>query len=336
MPAILTHDFFGRDLIAAAHMHNSNKTQAVQTQEACQFLAQLCQNQAELDAFLLGNQGPDPLFYLQLNYKYRTLNKLGSLMHDDKIEEQLCAFIHAQAKLSSSFEQGVARAYIAGFLAHYTLDSTAHPLVYFWQYALTSAGVEGLDASQEWSVHSHIETEFDTVLLSRKLHASIEEYKPYEQVLRGSKQTLAVIDKLYKALEGAVFDCAIPHNLFTQALLSFRRIQRLLYAPSDDKRAFIGGLEESLRSQSLYKALSHPCKLMHESIFSCEDGLTWQHPYAHTQHQSSFFDLYDEALSKYPSNLAFLLDTFKGHEDLCASSFRALTKGLDFSGKARF
>ena len=45
MPAILTHDFFGQD-VYAAHSHVIGKSID------------------EKDAFLLGNQGPDPLFYL--------------------------------------------------------------------------------------------------------------------------------------------------------------------------------------------------------------------------------------------------------------------------------
>ena len=48
MPAILTHDFFGQD-VYAAHSHVIGKSID------------------EKDAFLLGNQGPDPLFYLVLS-----------------------------------------------------------------------------------------------------------------------------------------------------------------------------------------------------------------------------------------------------------------------------
>ena len=79
----------------------------------------------EADAFLLGNQGPDPLFYLVLSPQLRAHNRLGSTMHNKKPSELLTALKNSLGILNSA-EREVGRAYALGFLCHYTLDSTMH------------------------------------------------------------------------------------------------------------------------------------------------------------------------------------------------------------------
>ena len=62
MPAIITHDQFGRKALAKA-------------------AAGVVSNERERNAFLLGNQGPDPLFYCVANPTTAKYHKLGNLMH---------------------------------------------------------------------------------------------------------------------------------------------------------------------------------------------------------------------------------------------------------------
>ena len=55
MPALITHDFFGRDVYDRLYTFIGG-------------------SRDEADAFLLGNQGPDPLFYLVLSPQLRAHN----------------------------------------------------------------------------------------------------------------------------------------------------------------------------------------------------------------------------------------------------------------------
>ena len=64
MPAILTHDFFGRSVL-----------------EDVSSLLKV-RSTAERDAFLLGNQGPDPLFYLVVDPLMHKWGPLGNALHD--------------------------------------------------------------------------------------------------------------------------------------------------------------------------------------------------------------------------------------------------------------
>ena len=110
MPAILTHDFFGQD-VYAAHSHVIGKSID------------------EKDAFLLGNQGPDPLFYLVLSPSMKQFFGLGSTMHHDA-PSKLIAALKESLQVLEEHELPVGRAYALGFLCHYSLDRAMHPLVY--------------------------------------------------------------------------------------------------------------------------------------------------------------------------------------------------------------
>ena len=64
MPAILTHDLFGQGVL-------EDVTSLLKVRSV-----------AERDAFLLGNQGPDPLFYLVVDPLMHKWSTLGNALHD--------------------------------------------------------------------------------------------------------------------------------------------------------------------------------------------------------------------------------------------------------------
>ena len=178
MPAILTHDFFGRD----AYDDVSASRGFVTPQQR--------------QAFLLGNQGPDPLFYLVADPFVGSENRVGGLMHHAKPARLLSALRDALTMLTRD-ERPVGDAYAAGFLCHYLLDRSMHPLVYAYQYALCDAGVSGLDRSDGDEVHAEIERDLDEMVLYAKTGMTVRTFKPYREVLRADDATLAGIGKLY-------------------------------------------------------------------------------------------------------------------------------------------
>ena len=72
MPAIMTHDFFGKEVYAV-------QAKAIGA------------SADERDAFLLGNQGPDPLFYLVLTMRMKPFFCLGGKMHHENPTKLLFA-----------------------------------------------------------------------------------------------------------------------------------------------------------------------------------------------------------------------------------------------------
>lgn len=111
------------------------------------------------EAFELGTQGPDILFYHH-PIKKNSIRQKGSDMHFVSAE----SFFVRQAKRLTheghvAFEQDVPSllsaeaAYVAGFLCHFALDVFAHPTV----YELQATGIS----------HGKIESEFDKYLLRK-------------------------------------------------------------------------------------------------------------------------------------------------------------------------
>ena len=166
MPAIITHDFFGRDVYD------------------CLFQT-IGGSRDEADAFLLGNQGPDPLFYAVASLRITQYHKLGNTMHSSKPAELLAAFKESLDVLDEE-EQAVGRAYALGFLCHYALDSTMHPLVYCNEYALCDAGEPGLTRDDGSEVHGVIESEFDEMVLFAKRGDTIATFNPSREILHAS------------------------------------------------------------------------------------------------------------------------------------------------------
>ena len=91
MPAIVTHDLFGRAVADdVADLMNFRSVD-------------------ERDAYLLGNQGPDPLFYLVAHPLMAKWSKLGNTMHGASPAPLLVAMREAADQLEGR-ERGIARA----------------------------------------------------------------------------------------------------------------------------------------------------------------------------------------------------------------------------------
>ena len=72
MPAIITHDLFGKDVYGETFDTIGGSRDAA-------------------EAFLLGNQGPDPLFFVAPDPRYRRVGKLASTLHRARPAEFLVA-----------------------------------------------------------------------------------------------------------------------------------------------------------------------------------------------------------------------------------------------------
>ena len=308
MPALITHDFFGRDVYDRLYTFIGG-------------------SRDEAEAFLLGNQGPDPLFYTVLSPQLREHNRLGSTMHNKKPSELLAALKNSLSILGSA-EQEVGRAYALGFLCHYTLDSTMHPFVFFHEYQVCDAGEPGLSRADGSEVHGVIESELDELVLFEKRAETVATFNPSAEILNASDFVLRIVSKMYAYVALTVYGEIIPATMFETAVKDFRIAQRLFYSPSGRKRAIISRAEELLRPYSFYRSMSHRPVALTTSQFDNRAHEAWENPFTGEVRTASFWDLFDEALEKAQDNLvAFDEDAF----DLAAA--QEITHELDFSGE---
>lgn len=309
MPAMLTHHLFGRSVLARSN------NQKFATRDA-------------RDAFLLGNQGPDPLFYATRSFAMAQVKTLGSRMHDNN--ENIVAYLEAWRGIldhasALDHEREILEAYISGFLCHFALDRTAHPLVFAYEHAICHAGVEGLKPEDRSCVHGQIETDLDTFMLYQLTGRTIGEYYIPKQVLYSSKAALALVDRLYRAA-ACVYGMRVPRDCFSLGVRDMRTAVKLLYSPGGTKRKTLGFLERAVRPHSLLQAMSHYPQAASGTWLANEEHATWLHPETRKESNSSFKQLFDEALD------TAVYDEARFAEGVPIAK---ITGGLNFSGNSK-
>ncbi len=308
MPAILTHDFFGRDVLDAfGTMENSTLD--------------------ERDAFLLGNQGPDPLFFLAINPAMHSLHKLGSRMHKEHTNDLVVA-LRRSLDILDDDERPVGEAYAQGFLGHLALDSRMHPLVYSTQFALCDAGIDGLSRSDGREIHAEIERELDEMVLTAKRHQTVRDYPAVDNTLEARPEVLAIIQKLYAYLALSVYGIQIPTSTFPTAVECYRITLAAMHSPFGVKRMLAMMAERQVRAHSFFGAMAHKAQLIEDSWFANSAHETWTNPFTGETHTLSFWDIYQEAIDAAADSI----ERF-GRRTFTEDDARAITRDVNFSGE---
>ncbi len=304
MPAVITHYLFAKDVY-----------QNIQPDPF--------DGSDEFSAFMLGAQGPDVLFFSGLTPKQLAAGRTATLMHAADPVLLLRSLLDAATMLPDDI-RGIGTAYAQGFLCHYLLDSTLHPFIYAQQYALTGAGVEGLDDGDGHEVHAEIESELDILALSEKERITIEDFDPLLP-LSASKRCVQVISLLCKYVAKSALDRDIRHDAFETGVENYRVILLSLKSPKGIKRQVMGFIERRFRRHSFAQAMSHRNQLIDQSIFDNHDHAPWVDPATDDVRTEGFWDLYHTALSTALAEVPRLLTASDAH-------LEEVTGTLDFNG----
>lgn len=308
MPAIITHDTFGHQLYKKHYQ--------------C-----IGETRDDLEAFLLGNQGPDPLFFSILVPRLHSVSDLASRMHQEKPNELLESLKRSLSVLDER-ELPVGRAYALGFLCHYLLDSRVHPLVYFYTYQFCNAGVEGLSAEHNHELHATIESELDEMVLYTQWDETVATFNPSQRILKGSNFALATISKMYDYLALSTYGIRIPQNTFASSLRSYRRAETVFSSPSGAKRAALGALEELVRPYSFIRAMSPRALEITESQFDNHEHQNWENPFTDEVSSEGFWDRYHHSFAE-AEEVFRLFD----REDFDQTVAQTITHDLNFNGE---
>lgn len=323
MPAVITHDTFGRDIYDSLH-------EAVGS------------TRDELQAFLLGNQGPDVLFFGALDPRTIGAPAVGVRMHRERTAELLAAFRCAVDDIAPGFAmptdaggnsptasaRRIGRAYAMGLLCHYLLDSGLHPFIYAQQWELCDAGVPGLDRACAHEVHATIESELDELVLSTKHGCTIASFDPSHKTLAATDHVLNVVGALYRRVAQQVYDERLSQSAVRICAKAYRTALRALWSPSGAKREVLTALEHLFREHSLLRAMSHQDRPLYASQFDNAEHREWRDPATGALSTASFWDLYDAAARRARADVVAFADT----DDACAFT-RTTTAGLNFNGE---
>ncbi|MBQ1448831.1 MAG: zinc dependent phospholipase C family protein [Coriobacteriales bacterium] len=303
MPAAIAHHIFGEHILES-------------------FGYQRYTSFDEHNAFMLGNQGPDPLYYLITGRKLSEMHLLGTRMHRESVNTELEAMRSFSNSLGEH-ERSLAQAYFHGFLCHFFLDSRTHPLINAQVRALTSAGVPGLDGSSSSEVHGQIEADLDAMMLWRRKGVDIRDYRDHQKMLWASDELLETVDKIIRYVAISAYRTTLKPGTFSRAIRDMRFVRRAMWSPRGIKRSLFGTLERLTRPHSLVQAMSTRVDVHDDCAFSNSEHLPWNNPSTHETSTESFDDLFDAALDEAVGAIGLAEDN---------AAFEEITRGLNFMG----
>lgn len=303
MPAVITHYLFGRKIYE-------------------DMPPELFPAREDFEAFMLGNQGPDVLFFSPVALGGTIDAGLGTLMHKCDGAKLLTCMKDAATMLPDNI-RSIGQAYVRGLYCHFLLDSALHPFVYAQQNAIVNAGVEGLDAADAHEVHAEIESELDVLALSRIDGATIAGFDT-TLALEASPQTVHVISLMYKYVCKCALDRDIRADAYAQGVDGYRLTLLALHSPRGIKRGILGITERLFRKHSMARAMSHRNRLLTESIFDNREHAPWVHPGTDEVRTESFWDIYHRAQIRAHQEVPLMIED--------GFDLEAAARGMDFDG----
>lgn len=291
MPALIAHHLYGEEAARALP-------------------GEIVSHQEDLLAFLVGSQGPDPLFFRWSAGRGRVAScrSLAHRMHSSSMTRAFEA-LRASVSCLPRGDSGVGRAFVLGFLAHYLLDSTTHPFVIAQQRAICSAGT-GLDDA-EGEVHALIEGELDSMLLWRARHESVL-VRPAVGVLAHTPRIDRVGGALLSQVAATVYSTAVGPEEYARSIRDMESCYRHAEPVGSSCGRVVGDVERLWHRHSQVQALAHPVVDTDECVADNRAHHLWRDPYTGAASEESFSDLYRQALAAWPAAEEALLS----HGDL--------------------
>lgn len=279
MPAIITHHIFGEDAQGALP-------------------AGLVKGEEQLLAFLLGNQGPDPLFFRfsGLPREVARARRLGERMHEERPLEAFEALRDGVGRLPEA-DSRVGRAWALGMLSHYALDRAAHPFVYAQQDALVAAGDDL--AGAEGEVHAVIEADLDAWMLWRRRHATVMECPPVRE-LACTERIARVGGALASHVAWVAFGIELPASAYGRAVADMGIVYRLVEPAGSVRSRVIGRAERLTRPHSLLASIAHPARESDDCPAANLERRAWRDPFCGKESHDSFADRFELALAGWP------------------------------------
>lgn len=236
MPAIITHHIFGEDVLRTLP-------------------AGMVEGEEEDLAFLLGNQGPDPLFarFSTAPSVAVRCRRLGHAMHDGRVVEAAFAMRDGVSHLPVADER-VGRAFALGALGHYALDRTAHPFVFAQQEALAAAEASLAGAGSE--LHAVIESDIDTWILWEKRRATVLDRPAADNLMR-TERIDRVAGALLSQVAYAAFGVELAAEEYAGCTADYELQYRLIDPAEKPLTRAVGVAERLVRPHSFAQSMAH-------------------------------------------------------------------------------
>lgn len=222
MPGYMTHYIFGKQ--EYKKLSESELKQAIRSNR---------------NVFNLGLQGPDIFFFFPGYFLINKIN-LGSIMHRSKTGQCMRNMLQYIYKCKNNEEKKICIAYLAGFLAHYDLDRTCHPYIYYkTDYMHKGKAYHGR--------HVALETDIDFILSREILKQKISKVDYAGLVRLNRIQCRAVGKMLSEACREAYDNIRFGEKIAYAVVANMGHMIDIIKDQYGKKEKLIGKIEEKIR-----------------------------------------------------------------------------------------
>ena len=278
MPALITHHLFGEE--AAGRIPHEITSDAL-----------------AYTAFILGNQGPDPLFFRFRGLDAPAAHELGQRMHASRVSAAFTALRDGVSRLPEA-DAEIGRAFALGLLAHYALDRTAHPFVYQQQWGIMDADPSLAGCGGE--VHAVIETDIDVYMLQLKRNgATAADCPPAAEIVTGERIN-RVAGALLSYVASFTYGLELSGREYGSAVADMQLVYRMIEPAGSPVNTGLAGAECVLRGgRSMLRALAHPVTTEAPTGAANLARKPWRNPFTQVEHTDDFAQTFGRALDYY-------------------------------------
>lgn len=281
------------------------------------------------DAYKVGAQGPDFLFYSHPWPGQRSRQDLAFLTHQHKMDEVFRCMLGNAVRLPAD-ERAVALSFVCGYASHLCLDANAHPWVMYWTGDV-SDGAAPEARARAFRYHGMLESSIDVILCREQ--SSDRRWLRKQDLLHMPAGQTAVIAALYEKVMSDVYGVAFSASEGRDA---FRAMERI-YTAMTDRRTPLARLMSGLAPLMDVRGLE-PTQIYPDSPWPVAAGLfagrrPWYFPSVPDRPQTTTFrEICDIAVDETLSCLLAVAPVASGDGDAVDEAVRVIGNRSMFTG----
>jgi hypothetical protein len=196
-----------------------------------------------------------------------------------------------------------------GFISHYSLDSIAHPYIYY--YALSQSNDNGTTYLVN-TYHKKLEIIIDTIYQRENLYLSSGGIPPYKAIDLGICVPNIIADCLVSEIEN-IYNFRLKKSIINDAYRDMKIGLKLLYDPTNIKLRMVKLLEKLLKTPGRYSCAIYPIYVDNSFDYMNNIHNEWKSPYNNQEvYSDSFNDLFNLAVLESRNKIRASLDFLDG------------------------
>ena len=244
-------------------------------------------------AYLFGSNGPDFLFYYNVwpwldQKENHRVGEFGEMMHRSKINEFTDAMVNKAMELSGQ-AKSIFTSFIAGYLTHWSLDTVAHPFVFY-----RSGKIAG--KTKYW--HFRFESMLDSLMVKEVFKDDLAKY-PTKDFMRLSSLEKKVIASNVSETFNSVYMEAMKVD---EAIKCMNHAYGVLHVLFDPHTRWFHWVQKFEKKKGIFwKFSSHMVIGELDETFDVlnKKHSIWRNPTdPQSEHTESFMELFEVAIER--------------------------------------